>query len=162
MNKERKRILEMVAEGKITADEAGRLMDAMGASPEPDSPDANKGGDATANGTGTADGTQSAYGAFGKVPKFLHVQIQADPDSHNGRENVNIKIPLVLLKAGMKLKGLMPDKIRTKISSKLNEHGLDFDLSNMDSDSLNAFVTALTNSSIDIDNDKEKIKIFCA
>lgn len=140
MNSERKQILEMLAEGKITADEAERLMDAL-----------DRG--VSAPQVETADG---------KRPKFLHVKVQSsDPSRHGGRENVDIKIPIILLKAGMKLGSLMPEHAKSKFSSHLSEKGLNIDLNDLDSKNIEVLLQALTESSIDIDADNEKVRIFC-
>ena len=69
---------------------------------------------------------------------------------------------MVLLKAGMKLKGLVPKHAHAKVTGHLNDHGLDIDLEHLDSETLNTLIAALTETSIDIDSDKEKVRIFCA
>ncbi len=141
MSEERRKILDMLATGKIKADEAERLLDALNIAP------------------GFEAGGKSTSG---RKPKYLHIQINGDPEKHNGRESVNVKVPLVLLKAGMKLKGLVPKHAQEKFTGHLNDHGLDIDLGKLDSESVNALIVALTETSIDIDSDKEKVRIFCA
>ena len=150
MSESRKRILDMLSEGKIDADEAEKLLEALSSSgfaaSAPPNPQAESGKSATH----TCN------------PKYLHVLVEAGPGHKSGHESVNIKVPLALLKTGMKLKGLLPEKARDKITKHLGEKGIDFDLNDLDSDKLNCFVAALCEGPIDIDADKEKVKIYCA
>jgi len=76
MSEERSRILQMVSQGKITAEEGVRLLDALReASP--------------------AGPTQAAGAA-----RWFHVRIT---DLATGRVKVNVNLPLSLVKAGMKM-----------------------------------------------------------
>jgi hypothetical protein len=67
----------------------------------------------------------------------------------------------MLLKAGMKLGRLVPGKARAKVSSHLDELGLDVDLDRLDAKNIDVLLEALRESSIDIDSDKEKVRIYC-
>lgn len=140
MSEERKQILEMLAEGKITIEETARLLDAVKQNAievetEPTVPS-------------------------GKKPKFLYVQVNGCQGSKH--ENVNIKIPIMILKAGMKLGSLVPDSAKAKMSSHLGDKGIDLDLSKLESKDIDLIVDALVDSSIDIDAGNEKVRIFCA
>jgi len=150
MSESRRRILEMLGEGKIDADEAERLLEALGSS----------GSSASAAPDDRSESARSSAGTT--APKYLHVQMEAAPGHESGHESVNIKIPLVLLKTGMKLKGILPEKARIKISKHLGEKGIDLDLNDFNAEKLNCFIAALSDASIDIDADKEKVRIYCA
>lgn len=140
----------MLSEGKIDADEAERLMEALGSS-------------GSSAGAAPDDRDSSAKSRTGTTaPKYLHVQVEAGPGHESGHESVHIKIPLVLLKTGMKLKGLLPAKARDRIQKHLGEKGIDLDLNDLDSEKVNCFIAALCDASIDIDADNEKVRIYCA
>ena len=143
MSEERKRILQMLAEGNITADEAERLLAALGEQPK-------------------AAGAVTGEVRAAKKPKFLHVKVQADEGSGRRQKNVDIKVPIILLKAGMKLGSILPDDARSEINTKLSDHGINFDLNDLDSEKIDILVQALSESSIDIDADNAQVKIFCA
>lgn len=143
MSDQRKQILQMLAEGKITADEAERLLSAL---------ESNSGGESA--------GTDLAA-SKGSKPKFLHIKVEAEPGSHHGHENVDIKIPLMLIKAGMKLGSLVPENAKSKINAHLGEKGFNIDLNQLDSEQIDVILQALTESSIDVDSDKEKVRIYC-
>ena len=138
MSEERKQILEMLAEGKISVDETARLLDAINQN----------------------DAEQNTKPLSDKKPKFLHVQVEGCKGSKH--ENVNIKIPIMILKAGMKLGSLMPDKAKDKFSTHLGEKGINLDLGKLESADIDIIVEALSETSIDVDADDEKVRIYCA
>ncbi|KAA3636363.1 MAG: hypothetical protein DWP97_02945 [Calditrichaeota bacterium] len=143
MSEERKKILEMLASGKITADEADRLLTVF---------DKNK--------TEQTIHPDSETINSSSKPKYLYVKIKGG--CHNDRENVDVKIPLALLKAGIKISSLMPDRVKGKIYTNLSDQGLDFNLNELDGKKLDEIIVALRNNPVDIDSDKESIKIYCA
>ena len=142
MSDQRKQILQMLADGKINADEAERLLSAL---------EANQGGEEPCAGTVKTGGK----------PKFLHVKVECGPSSHRKHENVDIRIPLVLVKAGIKLGSLLPEKARTRLNEHLGEKGFNIDLNQLDGEKLDIILQALTESSIDVNSDTEKVRIFC-
>jgi hypothetical protein len=141
MNSERKQVLELLAEGKVTVDEAERLLAAVE----------------------TQAAEEETVGANGKrKPKFLHVKVKSEPGANRRHENVNIRIPLVLLRAGVKLVSLLPDSAKSEVTTKLADHGIALDVNKLDAQKLQALVDALAESSIDVDTDTEKVQIYCA
>ena len=147
MSEQRKKILQMLAEGKINADDADRLLAALESKTEPSPEEA-----------GPETGRQTKKGK----PNFLYISVHGGPEGHRKHENVDIKIPIILLKAGVKLGSLVPEKTRNKFHSHLSEHGLDLDLNNLDSEKLDILIQALAESSIDIVADNEVVSIRCA
>lgn len=143
MSDERRQILQMLADGKINADEAERLLAAL---------DINKGAESKREG--------ATGGGLGK-PKFLHIKVEAEPGTHHRHENVDIKIPLILVKAGIKLGALMPEKARFRLNEHLGEKGLNIDLNQLSSEDMETILQSLTESSIDVTSDKEKVRIYC-
>ena len=129
----------MLASGKINADEADRLLNAVD--------------------SGQSDHVADQQTSTVK-PKFLHVKVEKN--ENGGEKNVDIKIPLLLLKAGVKLGSIMPGDAKDKINSQLNEKGIMFDLNNVSSKEIDVLIKTLTESSIDIDTEDEKVKIYCA
>ncbi|MBD3402576.1 hypothetical protein GF420_06750 [candidate division GN15 bacterium] len=146
MSTERKRILEMLAEGKITADEADRLLTAL-----------------EQNAATVESAPVAATGrANGRKPKFFHVKVKHEPGSGHRHENVDIRIPIMLLKAGVKLGSVMPGSSKAELNSHLKEHGMAFDLNDLSGENLDNLISSLTESSIDIDADGKQVKIFCS
>jgi hypothetical protein len=141
---ERGRILELLAEGRINVDEAERLLDAVRREEQIPAPPA----------------TPEVDGGTGKVaggkPRTLRVLVnKADG------EQVNIRVPLGLLRAGLKLKGLLPGNAKAQVDVALQEKGINFNLDDLDAKSLESIVEALGETRIEIDSDKEKVQVFC-
>jgi len=101
MSAETKKVLEMLAEGKITADDAERLLDKLAAAPD------------TSNGT---EGNGPTASPSTPVRKFLRVQMQRP----NG-DDVNIRVPMNFVRSGVKLVGILPPKVLDK----LQQEGID-------------------------------------
>lgn len=147
MPEERRRILNLLADGKITAAEAERLLDAL----------AREGSD-----------TEQPQRPEKKKPRFLHVQVEARPGTagdvnrQHGGENVNIRVPLTLLRAGIRMGSVIPERLRGKVTERLAEHGIQLDPQDLDRDQLEALIEALSETSIDIDSDRERVRIYCA
>jgi hypothetical protein len=136
MNEQRKKVLEMLASGKISADEAERLLEALEgkaseASPAP--PTAETG-----------------------LPKYLFVKV----DSTSG-DKVNIRVPMKLIQAGIKLKSLLPDDAQDKINAKLSEKGINLD--DFNTENLKDLLDALSELEVNVDDKKgDKVRIYCS
>ena len=137
MSTERKQVLEMLAEGKISAADADRLLDKLGSSGRQAEGDAG-------NAAGDAKGSKP-------MPKFLRVEVDA-----NDGDRVNIRVPMFLVRTGIKLSTMLP----SKVSRKLTENGIDLSqLSGLHGDEL---VRALRELTVDVhSNDGDKVRVFC-
>lgn len=129
-----KKILEMLSENKITVDEATALLSKL-SDPE-----------TSTEGPSASESTE----ATGRPPRYLRVLV----DSANG-DKVNVRVPLSLIKTGIKLKALIPGNAFDKIDG----HGLDLSqLSNLDGDEL---IEALRELRVDVDSaDGDKVRVF--
>jgi len=140
MSDNQKRILDLLAEKKISVDEAQRLLSLTG--PEKD--------------TGTK-GSEESAGAKGK-PKYFRVQVQ--PEAGSGKESVNVRIPMALIHAGMKLTYLIPDHASDEVNEALREKGVNFDVRNLKEEDFEELVAALTDLEVDVKGGKEKVHIY--
>ena len=139
MSEERRKILEMLATGKITAQEADRLLDALEGAP------------ATAPSTAVATATRPA-------PKYLRVIVDAN-DREDGPVHINIRVPVMLLRAGVRLASFIPPSAQLKINDELRKNGVDMDVSQIRPENLNEIIDHLTDLSIDIDQEQEDVKV---
>ena len=140
MSGERKKILDMLAEGKVTADEAERLLALVDAGSE--------GGEAP--------------GRSGGLPfRYLRVCVEPNPDAGEeaGGERVNIRVPLALLKAGMKLGSLIPHEASGRVKDALSEKGIDFDLRNISDEQVDGLIAALADLEIDVQDKEHYVRI---
>jgi hypothetical protein len=141
MTEDRKRILSMLKEGKISVEEAEELLDAIGRNEE-------SGGRVENSDSGRPD------------PKYLKVIVKSKPGA-DGHENVNIRIPLQLIRAGIKLGSLIPHGAHGKVDHAFREKGIDIDLKNLKAEDLSQIIESLRDMSIDVDSDDETVRIYC-
>ena len=143
METERRKVLDMVADGKVSADDAEQLLkklDGSGAGGAPGAAD-------VAGSGGAADGADGPQ-ANGAPLKYLRVLV----DSADG-DKVNIRVPLGLLRAGVSLATLLP----LAAGEKLSENGID--LSQLSGDAL---VEELRELTVDVDSAKgDTVRVFC-
>ena len=137
MSAETRKVLEMLAEGKITSDDAERLLDKLAAVKEP----AEGNGEAKQEGSSTSKGGQ----------RFLRIVVTRDLQGHD----VNMRIPLNFVRSGVKLVGVLP----VGLAEMLSQHGFVVHaFSAMHGDELNQ---ALHDLNLDIDSDGKHVRIFC-
>jgi hypothetical protein len=153
MSDERKRILGMLASGKISVDEAEDLLAALGA--KAIGGDAAKTSDVIVE--GATQGIPSKSSAEKKNVKFLRVTV----DSVKG-DKVNVRVPMGLLRAGVKLSSLLPKPAMDKVSEKASEHGFKLDLNNLKPEELEALIQNLGDLNIDVVSAAgDKVQVFC-
>lgn len=139
MNEERKRVLDLLANGKITVEEAERLLSAI--SKEKDySQDSNTSGQA-------------------KLPKYIRILVEPSESSEE-QDRVNIRVPLKLIRAGLKLASFIPKDAQSKVSEALLEKGIEPDLSKIRPEDLDEIVQQLSDLTVNVEG-KETVKIFC-
>jgi hypothetical protein len=144
MNEHRRQILQMLSEGKVSADEAERLISAV----EERSP------------------TQSSEGGGKDRPKYLRVQVDSeDGGGHDGPTKVNVRVPMQLLRAGVKLAYLIPAAALQKANLAMHEKGIPVDLTQIKPENLEDLVEQLSDLTVDVDqndaNTKVKVRVFC-
>ena len=145
MAENQKRILGMLADGKITVSEAERLL-AL-----------------TESGEGTRDEAPAAARGPKKSPKYMRVVVQPGPESGSGGhvEKVNVRIPMNLIRAGIKLSSLIPPHAADKVNTALKERGVDFDLRNIKPEDIENLIVALGDFEVDVEgNKREKVHIY--
>ena len=147
MSEDRKRILTMVAEGKITADEADLLLDSLG-SPASET--------ATAPEPSSSADWPTGPSATG-TPKFLYVKVTG------GKDQVDVKVPLSVLRAGLKLTSLIPPQAMDQINESMGEHGMSLDFNNLKPEDIEELITSLREMEINVHSaDGENVRVFCA
>jgi Asp-tRNA(Asn)/Glu-tRNA(Gln) amidotransferase B subunit len=139
MNEQRKDILDMLAEGKITAEEAEQLIAAL----EQDQPLAAPSLDARPKGKA----------------KYLRVVVDAVEDGEPTR--VNVRVPLQLLRAGVQLAALIPPQALGRANAELNKSGVPLDLTELKPAQLEALVEHLDEMTVEVDAPDAKVRVFC-
>ena len=142
MSENRRQILDMLASGKITADEAERLLKAL--EREPATPIAGPAGDARR----------------GDKVKYLRVVVDAT-DEHDGPTKVNVRVPMQLLRAGVKLTSIIPPRARDEVNAALKKEGIEVDIGKLTPESLEEIVEQLRDLQVDVDHEHAKVRVFC-
>ena len=146
MSEDRSRILDLLAGGKITAEEAERLLEAL---------DARKGAAAAPAGPAIQGDPGPLIAA---LPKYLYVKVLAA----NG-DNVDVKIPIALVRSGLKLTSLIPSKAMDQINDSMSEHGMSVDFSNLKPEDIDELVGTLREMEINVDaKNGDNVRVYCA
>ncbi len=132
MSDSRMKILEMLSEGKITADEASSLLEKVTASESiTDTPEEK------------TDGSRTS-------PRYLRVMV----NSSDG-DTVNVKVPMSLIRTGIKLSALMP----AEAAETMKENGIDLtSLKDLPTDEL---IEALRELEVSVDSaNGDTVRVF--
>ena len=142
MKHERRRILNMLSEGKISVDDAERLLTAL---------------------TGDAQTLHRDDGPSSRdrsaVPKFLRIMVEPQ-NANETSERVNIRVPLRLVRAGLKWASFVPKGAQKKVNESLKRKGLDMDFTKMSKEDLDELMQNLDELTVEVEGE-EHVRIFC-
>jgi hypothetical protein len=146
MSEDRSRILNLLAGGNITPEEAERLLDAL---------------DAGASATVTRPEpaiTGDPGPLIAALPKYLYVKVIA----MNG-DNVDVKIPIALVRSGLKLTSLIPPQAMDQINDQMSQHGMSVDFNNFKPEDIDELIGALREMEVNVDaKNGDTVRVFCA
>jgi hypothetical protein len=156
MNENRRQILEMLAAGKITADEAERLITAL---------ESGSGTSAGEN-SGPASGASGSGAAVKTRAKYLRVLVEADEEmtGMKGPTTVNVRVPMQLLRAGVRLASLIPAQAHEQLDAAFNSHGVPLTLSQIKPENLEELIDHLEDLTVDVEGKQgntTKVRVFC-
>jgi hypothetical protein len=142
MSDDTRRVLDLLAQGKVTVDEADQLLRAM-AAPAPDATPAG------------LDDTERPQ------PRWVRIAVhKAARDGHKDKD-VNIRVPIAIVKSGMRLGALIPGLAGDQVAAKMRERGLDVDFSKLDAVAIDAILKELGDTNIEIDSGRAHVRITC-
>lgn len=144
MNDDRRSILEMLATGRITADEADRLLAAL----ERDR-------------IASAVMPEPGYPSNRAQAKYLRVCVDTDEEGEGGPTKVNIRVPMQLLRAGVRLSSIIPPQARDEVNAAMRKQGIPFDINQLKPENLEELVEQLSELTVDVDQERTKVRIFC-
>ncbi|MHC4104637.1 MAG: SHOCT-like domain-containing protein [Planctomycetota bacterium] len=141
MTDKRKKILEMLAQDKISIDEASKLLELTSQSDE--------------------ESVEEVPGYGKKKPKYLRVVIKPTENANGGEfERVNIRVPMSLIRAGVKFSSLIPDNAANQVDSALKEKGINFNLRNIKDEDIERLLESLSDLEVDIEGGQGKVNVF--
>ena len=140
MNPDRRSVLQMLAEGKISADEAERLLTAL---------DRN----------GVPAPAEASPSGHNNPPKYLRVTV--DAMEHGKAAKVNVRVPVALLRAGVRLTSLIPPAAREEVNRELAKNGVPFDIGQLKPENLDELINHLNDLTVDVDAPDAKVRVYC-
>ena len=73
--------------------------------------------------------------------------------------HINIRVPIALLRAGVRLASLIPPRAEEKVNEELRKNGMDLDVSQIKPENINELIDQLQDLSIDVDQPSDDVKI---
>ena len=140
MSDNKKRILDMLEAGKISTEEAMKLLSAMDNADK--EPDENK---------------------LSSFKKFKYLRVMVDNPHKTGSdkpEKVNVRVPVSLIRAGMKFTSLIPRDAANHVEGALREKGININLKNIKDEDIDELIDALREVEVDIDGGEGKVRIY--
>lgn len=135
MNQDRRKILEMLAAGSISVNEADQLLAAT-------------------------DVTIANETIGRRPPKFLRLLVEPKAAGDSTRK-IDIRVPLGVVRNSLQIAQCVPATSRGPMTVALGTHTLDFDLSGMNPENVDDFVAQFADLSTDIEKQDETLRLFC-
>jgi hypothetical protein len=144
MSENQKKILEMLAAGKISVDEAQRLLALINA------------------GKGIIHGSEETNRGTKTTPRYIYVVVEPKPGAspEHRHSRVNVRVPFGLIRAGMKLATLIPPDAADKVNDAMREKGMNFDMRHLKPEDIEELVSALRDSEVNVDTDDETVRVY--
>ncbi|HKT80949.1 MAG TPA: hypothetical protein VJP86_12060 [Vicinamibacterales bacterium] len=132
MTEERRQVLEMLSSGKITVAEAEQLLQAV-STPESDAPKAE--------------------------PRYFRILVNKPARDGKKAENVNIKVPITVVRGGLRIGAFFPGLLgKKKIQL---DNGTELDLSKIHYTDLEAMIKDIGELTVDVDGGDAQVRIRC-
>jgi hypothetical protein len=144
LDEQRRQVLQMLAEGQITTDEAEQLLNAL----KPEAPPSLPPGAHSMTKESTA-------------PRYLRVVVEsADRFGGEGPGKVNVRVPVTLLRAGVKLASVLPPWAVEYANAALAKKGVPFDLNQIRPGDVAELVEQLGDLTVQVDQPDVKVHLF--
>jgi hypothetical protein len=147
-------VLDLLAQGKITVDEADELLKTLGANATREAAGAPQAGDAAANDP--------------QRTRWVRINVHRLANDDCGEKDVNIRVPIAVVKGGMRLGAIIATFAGEKAAQRMKARGIDLDISKINDDlskmngaEFDAFLKSLDDTSIEIDDGKSQVRISC-
>jgi hypothetical protein len=128
MTEERRQVLEMLSQGKVTVQEAEQLLAAVAAPPPGE------------------EGPKAA-------PKYFRIQVHDAAREGRKADTVNIRVPISVVRGGLRLGALIPGMFAKK---KIQlDNGVELDLSKVTYADLEAMIKDIGELTVEVDGDTQ-------
>jgi hypothetical protein len=141
MSDETRRVLDLLAQGRISVDEADRLLRAIAA--------------------GQPHGADAAAASDPAKRRWVRIAVHKPGHGDHRDKDLNIRVPIAIVKSGMRLGALIPGIAGEQVSARLRERGLDLDFSKLDAAAIDEVLNELGDTNIEIDSGRAQVRITC-
>jgi len=138
----RNKVLDLLADGKITAEEAKSLLALVGGSGAPDAAERDRGRGERSERRGRRERVREGRsrdrgrGERSNVYFRIRVDPRVDAGADPNADRLNIRVPIGLIKSGVRLMSLVPGAAADRVNQVLADRGIDLDFKNLDADRL--------------------------
>jgi hypothetical protein len=133
MSQETRQVLEMVSKGTVSVEEAEQLLQAIAA---PGQTDEKK-----------------------VEPRYFRILVNKPARDGKKAENVNIRVPMTVVRGGLRLGALVPGMLGKKTIQL--ENGAELDLSKIHYTDLEAMIKDIGELTVDVDGGDAQVRIRC-
>ncbi|MCU0725633.1 MAG: hypothetical protein MUE73_07580 [Planctomycetes bacterium] len=95
-----------------------------------------------------------APGPAGASPRFLRVTV-------TGKSSVNVRVPLALLRSGIRLAQVLPGEARDAVGRALGEKGFSLDVLGGKPADVESLIAALADLTLDVEDGEDHVRVFC-
>jgi hypothetical protein len=134
MREDRRKVLAMLATGKISVDEADHLLSAIA--------------------------PQREESPAPPTPKFLRLLLEPKADEGSQRK-IDVRVPLGVIRSSLQIAKSLPLEKRGPMRIALGTHILVLDLEQVNPDNVDEFIAHFSHLTTDIDKKKETVRLFC-
>jgi hypothetical protein len=105
------------------------------------------------------------------TPKYLYIRVEPKEGHHHEAEQkghrslaehgrVNVRIPVGIIRAGMKLKALIPPQVADDVNKAMKEKGIGFDIRNLKDEYVDELIGALSETEINVDSEEAEVRVY--
>jgi hypothetical protein len=84
-----------------------------------------------------------------------------DESGGDGPSRVNVRVPLQLLRAGVRLTSLIPPQALTQVNAELTRSGVPIDLTQLKPQHIEELIEQLDVLTVDVDQPDTNVQVFC-
>ncbi len=80
-----------------------------------------------------------------------------------GKDTVDVKVPLALLRTGLKLTSLIPPQAMDQINESMGEAGMSIDFNNLKPEDIEDLIESLREMEVNVKSSSgDNVRVFCA
>jgi hypothetical protein len=102
------------------------------------------------------------------APRWVRIHVHKLPKDGRESKDVNIRVPIAVVKGGMRLGAIIATFAGGKAAERMKERGVDLDLSRINGDfskmngaEFDAFMKSLDDVNIEVDDGNSQVRITC-